>query len=108
MGKLIRDCVPETIRAAGGFIETRRLGDDEYRRALREKVVEEAGEVASAGSRAEMIEELGDLLETVRALATHERIALADIELAAAQKRREYGGFEGRTFSVSFEPPPQG
>lgn len=106
MGKLIRDGVPEAVRASGGFIETRRLGDDEYGQALREKIVEEAGEVETAGSRAETIEELADLLEAVRALATHERIPLADIEGAAARKRLERGGFEGRTFSVSFRPPP--
>jgi predicted house-cleaning noncanonical NTP pyrophosphatase (MazG superfamily) len=68
MGKLNRDGVPDLIRRDGGRVETRRLSDDEFGAALREKIVEEAREVAAAGSRGETIEELADLLEVVRAL----------------------------------------
>ena len=39
--KLIRDKVPDIIEAAGKKFLTRRLSEDRYKRALKQKLVEE-------------------------------------------------------------------
>jgi hypothetical protein len=48
-GKLVRDRIPEIIRAQGGRPVSATLDGAAYARALRHKLVEEAGEVARAG-----------------------------------------------------------
>src|SRR5262245_63287046 len=42
MGKLVRDRIPEIIRSEGGSARTRALGDEAYRAALLDKLLEEA------------------------------------------------------------------
>ncbi|MDP3985475.1 MAG: nucleoside triphosphate pyrophosphohydrolase [bacterium] len=42
--KLVRDKIPDIIRSHGRHPEMRILSDDEYRKFLRLKLVEEAGE----------------------------------------------------------------
>lgn len=103
MGKLIRDGVPQRVRDAGGAIETRMLEDVEFETALRAKLVEEANEVTDASSDV-LLEELGDLLEVLTALAAQRGFALADVADAASAKRQTYGGFDERLHAESFTP----
>ncbi len=70
--KLIRDKVPEIMKAKGEMPKTHVAGDEEYARLLIAKLIEEAHEYRLKPSA----EELGDILEVVHALA------------------QQYGGFE--------------
>ena len=67
--KLVRDRIPEIIAADGRQFATEIMNEDEYRRALLAKLVEEAQEVASAEVD-EIAKEIADLCEVIDALVT--------------------------------------
>lgn len=90
--KLVRDRVPELIRAAGGRPDVRVAADGEYLTLLRTKLYEEAGEYAASGSA----EELADVLEVVYALAAAAGLSREEIEGVRAAKAARNGRFEHR------------
>ncbi|GAA4186520.1 hypothetical protein GCM10022252_18630 [Streptosporangium oxazolinicum] len=92
MGKLVRDRIPEIIRAGGGDPVVTVLGDADYREALLEKLFEEATELRGA-SAAGVAEEIADVLEVLRAVAHVHGYEWWDIEKAAEVKRTERGAF---------------
>ena len=94
--KLVRDKVPSIIEAADKKFLTRHLSDDEYRRALIQKLMEEAREVQGAESIAELTEELADVAEVMDALVVVLGISWQEVREAQKQKRLERGGFEKR------------
>lgn len=94
-GKLVRDKIPDLIRSHGDEPVTRIAGLDEYRALLRDKLVEEANEVAGA-SDGDTAEELADVLECVQSLAAVLGLTTADLELVRAAKASERGGFTKR------------
>jgi len=90
--KLVRDRIPEIIRASGRQPQTRVADLDEYGTLLRAKLYEEAGEYIASGDPAE----LSDLLEVVHALAALHGITPAELEEQRAAKAAERGGFADR------------
>ncbi|HEX5594787.1 MAG TPA: nucleoside triphosphate pyrophosphohydrolase [Micromonosporaceae bacterium] len=88
MEKLVRDRIPEIIRATGRDPVVRVASDAEMDALLRAKLVEEVDEFLASGEP----EELADVLEVVLALA--ERAGL-DPE-ALEQLRAEKAGARGR------------
>ncbi|WP_404501974.1 phosphoribosyl-ATP pyrophosphohydrolase [Arthrobacter sp. GAS37] len=107
MGKLVRDRIPEVVARDGGQIPTRVLDDSEFGRALRDKVREEALEVAQAASREALIEELADLREVAGALARHEGIDEDVVRARADEKRITHGAFDARLLSTSCCASPE-
>lgn len=90
--KLVRDRIPEIVGQSGNECEYVILSDAEYRQALRQKLVEEAGEVAEAQGE-DLVAELADLYEVIDALMASYGIA-GDRVLQEQVKRREArGGF---------------
>lgn len=94
-GKLIRDKVPEIIRANGEEPITRMADTAEYRELLRAKLVEEVDEVLAADDR-EAPEELADVLEVVLAFAADLGLDASQLEEIRVAKAEERGGFAGR------------
>ncbi len=93
--KLVRDRIPEIIRACGRRCEAVPMADGAYRRALLDKLVEEAGEVARADPD-QIVAELADLCEVLDALLDAHAID-RDTVVAEQQRRRvERGGFARR------------
>ena len=94
-GKLVRDGIPEIIRARGGVPLVREAAAAEYRGLLHRKLLEEAHEVLAAdeGSAAE---ELADVLEVVAALAVDLGTDLDHVHKLREQKAQERGGFARR------------
>jgi predicted house-cleaning noncanonical NTP pyrophosphatase (MazG superfamily) len=90
--KLVRDRIPEIIRSAGKNCETVIMSDAEYCQALRQKVIEEATELANAPD-AELATEIADLLEVIEALMTSYRISEKQVQLEQDQKRAQKGDF---------------
>jgi predicted house-cleaning noncanonical NTP pyrophosphatase (MazG superfamily) len=90
--KLVRDRIPEIIRAAGGRPETRVADPAEHVSRLRAKLVEEGGEYIASGDP----EELADVLEVVHALAAAHGISPAELERLRSAKAAERGGFGKR------------
>ena len=93
-GKLVRDRIPEIIEAAGGQPSTRVLDQAERLPALLMKLQEESDELRTAASPSEQREELADVLEVLKGIASELDLPWANIESAAAQKRAKRGGFE--------------
>ena len=90
--KLVRDRIPEIIRQSGNECEVVILSDSEYRQALRQKLIEEAGEAAEADEQ-DLVAELADLYEVIDAVMASFGIS-GDQLLAEKMKRREArGGF---------------
>ena len=97
--KLVRDRIPEIIRAQGEAPRTRILEPQEYTALLEAKLDEEVREFH--GDR--NLEELADILEVVYALAEdlgHTRQELEEIYNCKHEKR---GGFRDKIFLISKE-----
>ena len=93
--KLVRDKIPQIIRAQGGEPIVRIAEAGEYRELLRAKLVEEAGEVATADD-AHVPEELADVLEVVLALAADLGLDAGGLEKLRATKAADRGSFTER------------
>jgi predicted house-cleaning noncanonical NTP pyrophosphatase (MazG superfamily) len=101
--KLVRDRIPEIIAEEGKATETRILDEIEYRRALADKALEEAGELSDAcqmGNVKEIAKEAADVLETVEAILTAYGIDPAEVARVKAERREKRGGFKKRIFLI--------
>ncbi|MDP3592074.1 nucleoside triphosphate pyrophosphohydrolase [Phenylobacterium sp.] len=101
--KLIRDRLPAIMRAQGLQVFDRRLNDAEFIAALKDKLVEEAQEVGAATGRADLIDELADVMEVIAALAEASGVTPGEIEARRRAKRAERGGFDERVFNAAVE-----
>ena len=96
MGKLVRDKIPEMIRASGRTPHVRTLSTAEYRTALLDKLREEVAELIAAATRDAVIEEAADVLEVLTAIAAGHGGTVDNIVGVARSKRDERGGFDMR------------
>lgn len=99
--KLVRDKIPEIIEADGGTPHVHVLADDEtYLQALVTKLTqEEISEFLASRSP----EELADMNEVLRALATAVGSSPEAVEAIRQKKFEERGGFEQRIFLESVD-----
>lgn len=95
--KLVRDKIPEIIRNNGEEPITRILDDVEYKLELEKKLLEECKEVIASNGE-DRIEELADLLEVIRALATLEGKTLDDVIETADKKALKRGSFKNKIY----------
>ena len=91
-GKLVRDRIPEIIESRGGTTQSHEASVEEYREALRAKLVEEVDEFLESGE----MEELADVLEVIHALTALHGTPREQLQLIQTKKRDERGGFEKR------------
>lgn len=103
--KLVRDRVPGLLSKKGIQYETCTLTTTEYRQALREKLMEEAKEVADA-EEVNLAVEIADLLEVIDALMEAYGIQQEEVFLAQDEKRAEKGDFQEHTELVWTEDRP--
>jgi beta-phosphoglucomutase len=103
--KLWRDRAVELMEQSGSVIHWSRLEDTPFDEALRIKLIEEAHEVARAGSQEELCGELADLLELVASICKHHGITLEQVQLAQQQKRDERGSYDQRKYVTIAEHP---
>jgi len=93
--KLVRDRIPEIIREAGSTCAAETYRDDSaFRRALRNKLIEEAGEAANAGDE-DLATELADLQEVVDALISAYGLNGNAVGSLQEQRRAERDAFPG-------------
>jgi predicted house-cleaning noncanonical NTP pyrophosphatase (MazG superfamily) len=88
--KLVRDRIPEIIEASGKRCVCSALSDEEYLAKLDEKLNEELAEYQESKS----MEELADLLEVIRAVATARGSSIEEVEAIRRDKAAKRGGFE--------------
>jgi predicted house-cleaning noncanonical NTP pyrophosphatase (MazG superfamily) len=101
--KLVRDGIPALIEAEGRTPVVEVLDRTQRRPSLLAKLAEEAAEAAAAGDD-ELPEELADVLEVVRALASEVGLTLESVVELADAKRALRGGFDRGLFLVRSEP----
>ena len=92
--KLVRDRIPEIIRASGSVCITEILPAEAYLRALDEKLNEELAEYQQSKS----LEELADLLEVMGAVVKARGYTWDDLTRVRKEKRANRGGFDQRIF----------
>ncbi len=96
--KLVRDNIPEIIKGNNdGEAVTRILNDDEYKKALEDKLYEEYQEVLDASGE-DRLEELADMLEIMISLAKIEKANLEKIIEIAKKKKVKRGGFDKKLY----------
>ena len=91
--KLVRDRIPEIIRAKGEEPKTRLVEGVALLQALKDKLVEEVGEARNAPAD-HLLEEIADVEEVLDALKRAAAIDSVELEQVRTQKRHERGGFE--------------
>ncbi|MEU8943395.1 nucleoside triphosphate pyrophosphohydrolase [Streptomyces goshikiensis] len=94
-GKLVRDRIPQIIRADGAEPEVYVADPAEYRQRLRVKLVEEVSEYMEA-DETDAPEELADVLEVAFALAADLGVDPTQLEKIRAAKAEQRGGFAER------------
>jgi predicted house-cleaning noncanonical NTP pyrophosphatase (MazG superfamily) len=92
--KVVRDNVPSQIADRGEYSEIVRLVGEALLLALRRKLVEEALEVLDATSGTELITELADVMEVVKAIASAIPVSNEQLEEERIHKLRKRGGFK--------------
>ena len=97
--KLVRDKIPEIIKASGKTYETEILSDEEYLQMLDKKLDEELTEY----HQEQNIEELADLLEVLYATARARGYSIEEIEKVRIDKRKARGGFDKKILLISLE-----
>ena len=98
--KLVRDGIPTIIEEAGKRANWRELSDEEFREALKAKVLEEAGELLEA-SDASLLSELADLSEVIDAILRAYEFSREDLETLRQKKNEDRGGFARKIFLES-------
>lgn len=95
--KLVRDNIPNIIKANGEVPVIRILNDSEYKFELERKLKEECQEVLEA-SGTDRIEELADMLEVIIYLAKIGNTTLEEVMVVANEKRLKKGAFDEKIF----------
>lgn len=93
--KLVRDKIPEEIdRESGRKCKYRILDDEEYLKELNKKVLEEANEFIEKDS----IEELGDLMEVLKAIMKQKGYSIEEVKKIMKKKEQKKGAFNNKIF----------
>ena len=92
--KLIRDKIPEIISASGKQSTVRTLTQEEFLKALQDKLQEELDEYLQSND----VEELADILEVINAILDCQNMDFQELEEIRIEKKEERGGFEKRMF----------
>lgn len=101
--KLIRDKILEMMRSNGCIVHDKKLEGTELIDALKNKLLEEAHEIAQTKSVDELKEELADLLEVVSAILSVHKLDLTEIEKIREAKKLQKGGFAQGIYVSSIE-----
>ena len=88
-GRLVRDKIPEIIKESGKIPITRIADEEEYKTALKEKLLEEVKEFNGSGD----LEELADVLEVIHYLLQVEGSDMQAIEKIRKDKLLKRGSF---------------
>ena len=94
MGKLVRDRIPEIIKADGKSPITRILSEDEYLQELDTKLNEEVAEYQADKS----IEEIADVLEVLFTICEARGYSIEQLMKVKQDKQDKRGGFIDRIF----------
>lgn len=103
--KVVRDKIPSLIEGRGERVETVTVAGSALIAALRQKLVEEAFEALDAKSAEELIGELADVEEVIRALCQALDVSLTHLETEREEKRNSRGGFDSALMLIKTSTP---
>lgn len=92
--KLVRDKIPEIIKADGRLCKTHFLSNEEYLAELENKLNEEVKEYQIDKN----LEEIADILEVLQSICIARGYSLIELEALRAKKAKEKGGFSSKVF----------
>jgi predicted house-cleaning noncanonical NTP pyrophosphatase (MazG superfamily) len=90
--KLVRDKIPEIIKAKGGRPRTHIATPPEYRLRLKDKLLEEVNEFLESGD----VEEIADIHEVLDAILEDLEFSKTEMEAVKVKKAKERGRFQKR------------
>lgn len=102
--KLIRDKIPEIIKARGGNYKIKTISQKELKSLLRKKLVEESDEVVNA-KKDELLAELADVVQIVKSISEIEGFSLLDVQKKMKEKAKTNGEFNKRIFLFWSDKP---
>ena len=97
--KLVRDKIPQEIELLGKRCDYHVLNEEEYKKELDKKLLEEANEFIVDHST----EEMADLIEVVEAIKKIYNLKNEEIEKVRLEKKAKKGGFEEKLYLVEVE-----
>lgn len=100
--KLVRDRIPDIMARKGILYGSLTLSDKAFKKALYEKLVEEAEEVVGA-SQDERLKELADVQEVLDAITTMSGFTREQVRAVQLERREARGSFEKRIMLHWFE-----
>lgn len=100
MSKLVRDRIPDVIRASGREPEVTHVKGDLLKQALKDKLIEEALELKEAEN---VEEELADVLEVVDAIIDNYGIDRNSLDKVRKEKLSRLGGFSCGHYMITKE-----
>lgn len=96
--KLVRDNIPEMMKALGAKLTCKNLPFDDYVRELKKKLLEESHEVLISNNKEELIEEIADVFEVLYNLMSANNISHDDVEAVRISKNESKGSFKKARF----------
>ena len=103
--KLVRDLIVPSLGRRGVFSESRQLSENEFRKALDNKLDEEVAEFHEAVTlelpKEKQIEEIVDIISVLLTRAQTLGCNKDELEIKIIAKEMDKGGFETRTFLIS-------
>lgn len=91
---LVRNNRVEQMENLGLTVNYKVLSDEEYIKELKNKIMEEAHEVATAESADELSSEIGDVLEVIDHIIEIYKLDVDKIQLMKAEKQDRIGKFD--------------
>jgi predicted house-cleaning noncanonical NTP pyrophosphatase (MazG superfamily) len=92
--KLVRDKIPINIESKGERVRTIKINSKDLLKFLKKKAIEEANEFYWENEHDQIIEELADLYEVIRASCKIFGVPIKELEKIADKKSEKKGGFE--------------
>ena len=87
------------LSARGGRHKTRILSKEEFEKELKKKLVEESEELSKT-PKEELLNELADVLELTKSIASHYNIPFSRVEKYQDEKRKKRGRFKKKLFLI--------
>ncbi len=96
--KLVRDKIIDIILKDNGKPSFRTLDDNDFRIALKNKVLEEAQELSLAETREDVINEISDIVELIESILKNYNINKEELLNKKEDKKVKRGGFDKKIF----------
>ena len=97
--KLVRDKTGERSAGFDAILESRVMQEEEYKKELKKKLLEEALEVQEANNIQELVSELSDVFDIYETLLTTYNISQEQIAQCRNKKLSERGNFSKRLYA---------